>query len=192
MARIRLLDTHEMEPDIRDMCTAIETQTGDSTAMRIVAHRPDILRSFAKFYWQLQTEGLLSRKLIELVRLSIAQINECQNCLAGRYQDSFDEGLTEELIAALPMAESSPLFTDREKAAISYGQKMAADHFSVGDEDFIRLHQFFTEQELVELCMDVAQFIGIGRMFAVLDARNTVCAIPASAKAAEDVRIRTH
>lgn len=178
MARIRLLEHENMEPDIREMCAGIEAQTGDSTGMRVLAHRPDIVRGFVNFYWPLQTQGLLGRKLVELVRFAVAQINECQSCLSARYQDSFDEGLTEDMIAALPQAETSPLFTEREKAAIRYGQKMASDHFSVGDEDFIRLHEHFSEKEIVELCMDVAQFIGIGRTFAVLDARNTACVIP--------------
>lgn len=181
MARIRLLEISEMEPAMADIVRNVEEMTGDTTAMRAVAHRPDILQSFGAFYWTLQMEGLLDRKLIELVRLAIAQINQCKNCLSSRYQDSIAEGMTEEMVAALPKAGTSPLFTDREKAAITFAQKMAADHYSVGDEDFARLHRYFSEKEIVELCFDVAQFIGIGRMFAVLDATNTVCEIPAMA-----------
>ena len=70
------------------------------------------------------------------------------------------------------------MLTDREKAAIAFGQTMARDHYSVADEAFARLYQYFSEQEIVELGFDVAQFIGIGRLFAVLDATNTTCAIP--------------
>lgn len=178
MARIRLAEAHEMEPDVAEMISNIEKMTGDSTAMRVLAHRPEMLRSFVQFYWPLQTEGLLSRKLVELMRLAIAQINQCANCLAGRYEDSFEEGLTEELIAKLPVAETTPEFSEREKAAIRFAQKMASDHWSVDDDDFARLHASFTEHEVVELNMLVAQFIGIGRMFAVIDAMNTACAIP--------------
>lgn len=178
MSRIRLLEMSEMEPQMAETVIKVDEMTGDSTAMRAVAHRPDIVQAFGTFYWTLQMEGLLDRKLVELVRLSVAQINQCKNCLNSRYQDSIDEGLTEELVAALPQAETSGLFTDREKAAISFAQKMASDHYSVGDADFVRLHEHFSEKEIVELGFDVAQFIGIGRLFAVLDATNTVCAIP--------------
>lgn len=181
MSRIRLLELPEMEPQMAEIVNNINKMTGDSTGMRAVAHRPDIIEAFAPFYYTLQMEGLLDRKLIELVRLAIAQINQCKNCLNARFQDSIDEGLTEELVAALPNVETSPLFTDREKAAIVFAQKMAYDHYSVGDEDFIRLHKYFSEKEIVELGFDVAQFIGIGRLFAVLDATNTVCTIPSLA-----------
>ncbi len=178
MSRIRLLETSEMEPEMAAIVEKVDLMTGDGTAMRAVAHRPDIVEAFGAFYFKLQMEGLLDRKLIELVRLSIAQINQCKNCLNSRYQDSIDQGLTEELVAALPEVETSALFTDREKAAIVFAQRMAFDHYSVGDDDFIRLHRHFSEKEIVELGFDVAQFIGIGRFFAVLDATNTVCTIP--------------
>jgi AhpD family alkylhydroperoxidase len=181
MSRIRLLEVGEMSAEMANTVKIVADMTGDGTAMRAVAHRPDIIKAFGTFYFTLQMEGLLDRKLIELVRLGIAQINQCKNCLGSRYQDSIDQGLTEEMVAALPQAQDSALFTDREKAAIIFGQKMALDHHTVGDEDFARLHRFFSEKEIVELGFDVAMFIGIGRLFAVLDATNTVCAIPAKA-----------
>lgn len=177
MTRIRLADKQEMPPDIAEMCEQVAQLTGDATALRALAHRPDILRPFASFYWQLQTEGRLSRKMVELIRLSVAQINQCKSCLGGRYQDAYDQGLTEAMVEALPEAESSELFTEAEKAAIAYAQKMATNHFDIGDTDFARLYRHFSEEEVVEICMDVAQFIGVGRMFAVIDATNTTCAV---------------
>ncbi|MDR7104101.1 carboxymuconolactone decarboxylase family protein [Croceicoccus sp. BE223] len=181
MARIRLLEKDEMDPEMAGMVDHMAELVGDTTALRAIAHRPDIVKSFGAFYWPLQMDGLLSRKLVELVRFAVAQVNQCPNCLGSRYQDSFDEGLTEEMIAALPNAETSPLFDERERAAIAFGQQMAFDHFGVDDTMFARLHRSFSEKELVELCFDVAQFVGIGRMFAVLDATNTACQIPAVA-----------
>jgi len=80
------------------------------------------------FYWPLQTQGLLNRKLIEITRLVIAQINQSPNCLATRCQDSFAEGLTEDLIAKLPKAEQSTGFSNKEKTAITFARKMAMDH----------------------------------------------------------------
>lgn len=183
MARIRLAEDHELDQDTKAVIDQIHEATGDTTALRALAHRPDILMSFMGFYGPLQMEGLLNRKLVELVRLSIAQINQCSACLAGRYQDAFDDGLTEGLIEQLPFAEQSDAFTDREKAAIAFAQTMASDHWSVNDDDFARLYEYFNEKEVVELVMDVAQFIGIGRAFAVMDAMNTECSVPMATSA---------
>lgn len=178
MSRIPLMELDAMSPEMAAIVTRVGELTGDWTGMRAVAHRPDIIEAFAGFYGKLQFEGQLDRKLVELVRLSIAQINRCANCLGSRYQDSIEQGLTEEMVGALPSAETSPLFTEREKAAIAFGQKMAFDHYSVGDEDFARLYRSFSVEEVVELGFDVAMFVGIGRLFAVFDATNTHCTVP--------------
>lgn len=175
MARIPLAERDELDPNILDFIDQMEATTGDATAMRVLARRPEMITAYAAFYWPLQTTGLLNRKLVELVRLAVAQINQCPNCLAARYEDSFEDGLTEDLISRLPEAAQTPVFDEREKAAIVLAQKMAKDHFSVTDEDFERLYRHFTIDEVVELNMLIAQFVGIGRMLAVVDAKNPVC-----------------
>lgn len=184
MTRIRLAELDELEGDIRSMVEEVEAATGDSTALRVLAHRPDILKSFIEFYWPLQTAGLLSRKLIELVRLAVAQINQCPGCLSARYEDSIEEGLTEALVAKLPDIDTARDFSARERVAIRYARKMASNHLDVTDGDFIELHEHFSEGEIVELVMLVAMFIGIGRSFAAIDAMNPVCPIPRPAAAA--------
>ncbi len=88
-----------------------------------------------------------------------------------------DQGLTEELIRRLPVAQKSDMFTDAEKAAINYGQKLARNHNSITDEDFARLHQHFSEKEILEVCMLSAQFVGVGKMLATMDTWNPVCEI---------------
>ena len=82
MARIPLAERDELDPGILDFIDQIEATTGDATAMRVLARRPEMISKFAEFYWPLQTAGLINRKLVELVRLAIAQINRCPNCLA--------------------------------------------------------------------------------------------------------------
>jgi len=79
----------------------------------------------------------------------------------------------------LPTAELSDLFTAGEKAALRFGQKMARNHHEVNDDDFAPLHEHYSEGEIIELCMLVAQYIGIGRMFTILDAANPVCELKA-------------
>jgi uncharacterized peroxidase-related enzyme len=175
MARIPLAERDELDPKILEFIDRIEETTGDSTAMRVLARRPEMVEAFAAFYWPLQTEGLINRKLVELVRLAVAQVNQCPNCLAARYQDSIDDGLTEQLVSQLPEAERTDEFSDREKAAIILARKIAKDHFSVTDADFERLYRHFSVDEVVELNMLIAQFVGIGRMLAVVNAMNPVC-----------------
>ena len=72
MSRVRLLSDEELDSGFQKMLG-----TEDEMYARVIAHWPDVVRSFAKFYRPLRQEGLLDAKLKELVRLRIAGINNC-------------------------------------------------------------------------------------------------------------------
>lgn len=181
MTRIRLAEDHEIRPDVLATIKDLEAQsTGDMSTMRILAHRPDIMEPFLAFYMALQQQGRLGIKLVELVRMAVAQINQCSTCLSGQYAAAVEAGVTPELVNALPYAEHSDRFEPREQVAIAFAKKMAGNHWEVNDDDFAKLYEHFDEKEVVELIMNIVQFIGIGRMFAVIDSINPVCELPVS------------
>ena len=60
----------------------------------------------------------------------------------------------------------------REKLAVRFAERMATDHQNVDDEFFIELRREFTDPEIFELGMITGQFIGYGRLLAMLDLEN--------------------
>ncbi|MBT4160293.1 MAG: hypothetical protein HOC70_16820 [Gammaproteobacteria bacterium] len=52
---------------------------------------------------------------------------------------------------------------------------MALDHQSVDDAFFEDLHGHFSDEQIVELGMVIGQFIGFGRLLAVLDLEPKFC-----------------
>jgi alkylhydroperoxidase family enzyme len=89
--------------------------------------------------------------------------------MATRYAEAIDDGVTEALVCSLERPEEAPDLSDAERAAIAFADLMATDHYSIGDETFVALREHFSEPEIVELCMNVAWFVGFGRMAAVLN-----------------------
>jgi alkylhydroperoxidase family enzyme len=83
--------------------------------------------------------------------------------------------LSEEKIAELDASANS--YTPREKLAIEYAEKLALDHHAIDDSFFERLHEEFTDPEIVELGMLIGQFIGVGRLLMVLDLEPRDCPI---------------
>ena len=186
MTRIPLAEDHEIRPDVLATIKDLEAQsTGDMSTMRILAHRPDIMEPFLNFYMALQQQGMLEIKLVELVRMAIAQINQCSTCLSGQYAEAVEAGVTQELVNALPYAEHDERFTPREQAAIAFAKRMARDHWTINDDDFGVLYEHFSREEIIELIMNIVQFIGIGRMFAVIDSINPICEIPGATGATQ-------
>ncbi len=88
-----------------------------------------------------------------------------------------EKGLTEEKVARLAEYHSDAIFTDRERLALEFAEKMAMDHTALGDEFFRRLRVEFSDAEVVELGMAIGQYLGFGRFLHALEVVRPVCDI---------------
>ena len=79
------------------------------------------------------------------------------------------QGLDEQTIHDLDLPEERQSFSRREKLAIRFAEKMALDHRSIDDGFVAELRAEFSDAEIVELGMMIGQYIGFGRLIAVLD-----------------------
>jgi alkylhydroperoxidase family enzyme len=59
------------------------------------------------------------------------------------------------MIDAIPHADSSPLFTDEEKAAIAVSLELTRDA-GLSDATFARIRPFFDDKALVELVINTS------------------------------------
>ena len=134
--------------------------------VRIYAQRPELAAKFLEFGLALRQERLLPDRLIELVRLRIAFWNQCRSCMAVRYEEGLEDGLTEGLVCSLERPQEATDLSEEERVAIAYADLMATDHLAVTDATFDGLREHFTEPEIVELSMNIALFVGFGRMAA--------------------------
>ena len=78
-----------------------------------------------------------------------------------------ENGLTEQKISELDLDTNH--YSDRERLAIEYAEKMAVDHHEIDEVFFARLKSQFDDAEILELGMMIGQYIGFGRLLKVLD-----------------------
>jgi alkylhydroperoxidase family enzyme len=88
-----------------------------------------------------------------------------------------EQGLTEEKIAGITSWQVQTAFSERERLALEFADRMALDHKSIDDDFFKRLRNAFSDPEIVELGMMIGQYIGFGRLLMVLDLEKPVCEI---------------
>ena len=88
-----------------------------------------------------------------------------------------EKGLTEEKISRLENFRDDPAFSERERIALEFAEKMAINHTSIDDDFFRRMRAHFSDAEIVEIGMAAGQYIGFGRLLMVLDLERTVCDI---------------
>lgn len=135
---------------------------------QVYAQAPAIAAPYMAYMRALREASVLPRRLVELVRLRVSFHNQCRSCMAIRYADGLDDGITEDLVCSLEKPSEAPDLTAAEKSALAFADKMATDHLSITDETFADLAAHFTDEERMDLCFQVATFVGYGRMGSAL------------------------
>jgi AhpD family alkylhydroperoxidase len=160
MARIQGVDLG-WDPPADDR--AARTQ---STIGSITAHRPEIAAGIGMAMKAINTSGTLSPRLIELIRLRIAFHNQCRSCMAIRYENAVADGVDEDLVCSLEKPQEASDLSDAERAALRFADLFATNHLAIDDSVYDDLRQYFTEGELVEIGLNCAMDVGMGRLAA--------------------------
>ena len=94
---------------------------------------------------------------MDLVRTRASQINGCAYCIHMHTRDARARGETEERLYLLDAWRESPLYTERERAALAWTEAVtlvAQTH--VPDAVYEEVRRQFAEDELVKLTVLVA------------------------------------
>jgi alkylhydroperoxidase family enzyme len=121
-------------------------------------------------------ESILPADERELARMRIAQINDCVACSDFRAPSVLDAGIAPELYANVADYATYPDYTPRQRLAVEYAEGFATDHTSIDDAFFTRLKDVFSDEEILDLTLCVAVFLGLGRSLTVLGVDQS-CAI---------------
>jgi alkylhydroperoxidase family enzyme len=78
-----------------------------------------------------------------------------------------EQGVTEELYAHVA-EHGNPEYSASEQVAIEYAEKFALDHLSLDEAFFDRLHEHFSDADILDLTICIADFMGFGRLTQVL------------------------
>jgi AhpD family alkylhydroperoxidase len=112
---------------------------------------PDAMRAVQRVEAYIQQCGL-EKNLIELVKMRASQINGCAYCLDVHSKDARRGGETEQRLYLLDAWHESPLYSERERAALAWTEaltRVAESHAPDAAYDEVRRH--FEDKELVDL-----------------------------------------
>ena len=132
----------------------------------ILAQRPVMAECLGAFSDAVIHGGTLPRRLVELIRLRIAFHNQCRSCMAIRYREALEDGVTDDLVCSLEKPQEASDLTPAEQAALRFADLFATNHLAIDDSVYDDLRQYYTEGELVEIGLNSALDVGIGRLAA--------------------------
>lgn len=148
---------------------ALDLGQGDRINLAVAAimsRRPEVAAALGALKEALTSTTTLSPRLVEFVRLRLAFHNQCRSCMSVRYQSALDDGLTEDAVCSLERPEEAPDLSAAERSALRFADLFATNHLAIDDDVYNDLRRHFTEDELVDLGMQCAVCVGVGRLAA--------------------------
>ncbi len=125
----------------------------------------------------------LSLREFEAARTTMARINQCAICIDWRTARdvpgrSLDPGeIPESFYQQVGVDGNLEGLTDRERLAAEFAERYATDHLGMDGPFWQRLHDRFSDDELVDLALCVASWLALGRFNQVFDI-DGACRVP--------------
>ena len=117
---------------------------------------PEAMKAMAALESYVQKCGL-EASLIELVKTRASQTNGCAFCIHMHTHDARGRGETEERLYLLDAWHESPLYSERERAALAWTEALTLiSETHAPDAVYDEVRRQFAEDELVKLTLLVA------------------------------------
>ena len=161
----------ELPEDMQAAWDHAAAVTGDATFIETSGNNPRMFNWYIQdFYDKVYFSGRLDCRVLELVRLRLANLHGCAFCNKGDRAQALAAGLTAAELDALPDYEHGP-FTAAERAALALADEMSLTQ-PVGrltPKLYERLREHFSDAELIELGMIMAVLCGMAKFLFVFD-----------------------
>ena len=141
-------------------------------SLRIMARRPALMQGFLALAGALNgPAAILPPELRQLVAHIASAAAGCRYCQAHTAHNARKAGAAEEKISAVWEYETSPLFSNAERAAMSLAQAAGSHPNMAGPEHFEAVRRWYSEDQ-------VAEIVGVIALFGFLNRWNDTLATP--------------
>ncbi|BCG93714.1 carboxymuconolactone decarboxylase family protein [Mesorhizobium sp. 131-2-1] len=123
--------------------------------LQFFAKAPEVMKAVSALNKAVDECGL-EKGLLHLIKLRASQINGCSFCVDMHSREARQDGETEQRLYLVAAWKESPLFSERERAALAWTEAVTkiSDN-GVPDELYARTLAHFSEEELVKLSVAV-------------------------------------
>ncbi|MBI5949987.1 MAG: carboxymuconolactone decarboxylase family protein [Chloroflexi bacterium] len=151
-------------PEFESMFAATEAAMGFvPNSLLTMAHRPEILRAFATLAGEVISGGTVDRGLKQLIALVASTAAGCRYCQAHTASTSIRVGTSPARLDAVYEFESSPFFSEAERAALRLARDAAIIPNATTPQHFADLSAGFSDGEIVEIVAMISLFGWLNR-----------------------------
>jgi 4-carboxymuconolactone decarboxylase len=163
MTRLPLVDGDAPDPITAEVfATSVAEGRQPIALYRVLANNPVMLRSYAQLAKTLRYDAQTPRALRELVILRIAQLCGSEYEWQHHRRMAADAGVTDEQVAALGEAATSPFFDEAQRAAIRLAEEQ--HELRVTDDTMAAVRAAVGDAATVELSLMAGLYEAVARM----------------------------
>src|SRR3712207_1424413 len=125
---------------------------------------PDAFSAMMALETYVRQSGL-EPSLLDLTKIRASQLNGCAFCIHMHTREARAKGESEERLYLLDAGRESPLYSERERAALAWTEAVTlVSQTHVPDDVFDEARRHFSEEELVKFTLAVATISGWNRL----------------------------
>ncbi|MEE8332678.1 MAG: peroxidase-related enzyme [Alphaproteobacteria bacterium] len=160
MSRVAPLDPKDIPELMEIFDPVIERMGFIPNSQLVMAYKPDLLRAFIALGRAVyaQEDGSIPFALKNLIGAVGSKAAGCRYCTAHTASNANRSGIDDDKIAAIWEFETSDLFSEAERAALSFAQAASQVPNMTTEADFAELRKHFTEFQIVEIMSVIAMF----------------------------------
>jgi len=126
--------------------------------------------------------SVLSTREREAARHRVAQLNGCLTCQSWRVDGFAEVGADEAFYDGVAEGRADPRYSRREQLAIELAERFSLSWTDIGEDFMYELRRHYTDEEVVDLMLCIAQYVAQGRLIHILGL-DVVCPTAPSALA---------
>jgi AhpD family alkylhydroperoxidase len=147
----------------------IDIPAGSGTELeRLWQLSPQMGEAVSELSRRVNGRGQVPWRVREAARMKIAHLNGCSVCMSWRTPQLERHGVTEDLYAHVDDPGNHE-YSAAESLALDFAERFCLDHRSIDAAYFERLKECFSDVQILELTACIADWVGMGRMTAILD-----------------------
>lgn len=157
MARVSPVPYASLPSDISDIVEAYGSTFGPfGNQAHVLAHVPPAAHHLAAMLMELKKRVGIKWRYIELAVVCVSKINTCAYCVAHHSPHLRVDGLSEQGLETILDYADHPELDAVDKLVVEYTMAVTNNAGQIRDAIFARLHDAFTEAEIVELTLRIA------------------------------------
>ncbi len=160
MPRIDPLNIEDLPGDLGEkMKTGMQRMGFKANDGLTLARVPGLMEGLSGLVWAVYgKDGLVSNELKRMVSIITSTASDCTYCQSHTVHGAEMAGIDSEKIRAVWDYETSPLFTDAERAVLRVAQGAGHAPVEVTDEEFDEMKKYFDDNQICEIVSIIALF----------------------------------